>query len=89
MQTCATHCAAVFAAAALRAGVGLPGHGVDPGLRGLQTHLHVDQLVADHLVRHQRLAEGPALARPVQRLVEAGLGKTQRGDRHAQPLGID
>ena len=69
--------------------VELPAGVVEQRARRMHARLHVDQLVADHLVLDQVLAEGLALARPGERLVEAGLREADRGRRHAEPLGIE
>ena len=50
---------------------------------------HVDQLVADHLMLRQRLAEGLALLGVGDRLVEADLREAAGAGRHAQPLAVE
>ena len=69
--------------------VGTVGQGIDPGLRGRNAHLHVDQFVAHHLVLQQQLPKGLALARPAKRLVKTGLRKPERQHRHAQALAVE
>ena len=55
----------------------------------MHARLHLDQLVAHHLMLDQVLAEGLARPRPVDRLVETGLREADGGGRHAEPLGIE
>jgi hypothetical protein len=86
MQTCATQSAPLPDASPLSARAATAS---SQAAGGRDAHLHVHQLVADHLVLHQRRAEGLALARPGQRLVVAGLGEAQRHGRHAQPLAVE
>ena len=69
--------------------VGARGHLLQPGRCGSDALLHVDELVAHHLVADQGAAEGLALLRPDQRLVVAGHGKAQRGAGDAKALGVE
>ena len=55
----------------------------------MDARLHLDELVAHDLMLDQVLAEGLALARPRDRLVEAGLREADRARRHAEPLGVE
>jgi hypothetical protein len=56
--------------------IGARAHGIQPGLAWkADAHLHVDELVPDHLALDQCCAKGLALTRPVQRLVKAGTGQ--------------
>ena len=48
-----------------------PGRLVDPRLGRLDAGEHFGQLVADRLVGHQRFAEGLAVPRPVECILEA------------------
>ena len=64
-------------------------HGLQPSACGLDAHLHVHQLVTDHLVVHQRSAKGLALLRPSQRLVVTTFGKAQRHGGHGKSLAVE
>ncbi len=69
--------------------IGACGDGVEPGTGGLDAHLHVHQLVANHLVVNQRSAEGLALLCPTQCFVVAAFREAQGHSRHGQALPIE
>jgi hypothetical protein len=56
----------------------LPAGVVDQRARRVDARLHLNELVARRLMLDQVLAEGLALARPIDRLVEAGLRESRR-----------
>ena len=66
-----------------------PGGVIQVGGRGIDLHLHVDQLVADHLAVDQRFAEGVAFARPGHRIFQAGARRAQRSGGHGQALHVE
>ena len=69
--------------------VGARGHLLQPGRCGSDALLHVDELVAHHLVADQWAAKGLTLLRPGQRLVVAGLGVADGTRRQAQALAVE
>ncbi len=50
---------------------------------------HVDQLVPDHLMLRQRLAEGVPLPGIFHRLVETDPRRRDAAGRHRQPLAVE